>query len=94
MIYCPRCGTLVGGNPFFIVTGQCMCHGCGLVVDLTNCINDPEEAQWNEKEEDQEQDEHSSLYDPEDEEEEQDERSWLDDPEEEADEEDDDEDPW
>lgn len=49
-IYCPNCGTFVGGNPFFIIAGQCMCHSCGYIVDLTNYVSNPDHAYENQEE--------------------------------------------
>ena len=39
--YCPNCGTRIDGNVFFQITGQCMCHECGEIVDLTSVASEP-----------------------------------------------------
>ena len=33
--YCPNCGARIDYNVFFQITGQCLCHECAEVVDLT-----------------------------------------------------------
>jgi len=39
--YCPNCSARIDSNIFFQITGQCMCHQCGAIVDLTNVETKP-----------------------------------------------------
>jgi hypothetical protein len=44
--YCPVCGNNVGDNPIFEITGQCVCSGCGEIVDLENALDErPEDPE-------------------------------------------------